>query len=123
MDYLFVFAAYSLCCMLHILITIKKLRVQFPQFGFKEIWNTFFTQNWDTLIGSAVVLLIYELAIYIAVYNGVVLPYWFDMIGMYAIAAVLGYQGQRIFYKWLDTAVEALEKKADMIKDKADSIK
>jgi len=123
MDYIFVFAAYSLFCFLHILITIKNLRTAFPQFGFKEVWNVFFKQNWDTLIGSAVVLCILELALFISVYNELKFPVWFDMWGMYVAAGIAGYQGQRIMYKWLDTAVDALEKKADQLKEKADAIK
>ncbi len=123
MDYIFITALFVLCAMLHIGRTISKLKKDFPMFNFRQVIGTFFSQNWDTLIGSATVLGIYELVIFILLYNGIVFPYWFDMFGMYALAGVLGYQGQRLFYKWLDTAVDALEKKADQLKDKVDNIK
>lgn len=123
MDYVFVFALFTISVMLHIMLKIRNLRTDFPTLSSGEIWKTFFKQNWDTLIGSGLVLLLYELILYIISYNDIVYPWWFDMVGMYVLAIILGWQGQRLFYKYLDTATAALEKKADQLKEKADNIK
>lgn len=122
MDYIFVFTLFILSVMLHIMLKISSLRKDFPTLSFKEVWNTFFQQNWDTLIASGVVLILYEVVLFIVAYNQVPYPWWFDNIGMYVLAAILGWQGQRLFYKYMDSATAALEKKADQLKDKADGI-
>lgn len=101
----------------HIMQKIRILRTKFPEFVFKRIWGTFFTEEWDTLFVSFICWLVLELAIYIVLYNKVHIATWFAMWGIYVLALVWGYCGQRIAYKYLGTAEEVLEKKADDLKN------
>ena len=116
MDYLFCFIIWFFGVAFHIMLKIQGLRAQFPNLAFKMIWTTFFNQEWDSLIVSGLIISVYELALFICSYNGVVYPSWFDMWGMYVLAIVLGYGGQSIAYKYLNTAVDELEKRADQIR-------
>jgi hypothetical protein len=119
MDYLLTTVLLVIGVLFHIMQKIKALRAAFPKIRFKEIWGTFFSEEWDSLIVSLLVLFCYELALFICNYNEVKLPYWLDYWGMYALALVLGYAGQRLAYKYLGTAEEVLEKNADQLINKS----
>ena len=98
----------------HVMVKINGLRTKFPTLTFKTVWNTFFKEEWNTLIGSGLVLGVAELAIFIINYQAINIPDWLQW-GIYPISLLLGYQGQRIIYKFLNTASEALEKKAEIV--------
>lgn len=102
----------------HILQKVRALRIQFPLFGASKIWATFFSEEWDTLLASALGYATFEIAVYITLWNKVVLPVWFSNIGVYVLAAVWGYAGQRLAYKYLGTAESVLSERADTIKKK-----
>lgn len=117
MTYFFCFLIWLCGSALHVLQVVKKLRTQFPEFNAGLIWKTFFAQEWDSLMCSGVLLLLYEVGLYITVWNHIHVAAWFVQWGQFAAALLGGYAGQRIAYKYLNTAVEELEKKADMIRN------
>lgn len=98
----------------HIMIKIMGYKKQFTTLSFGAIWKTFFKEEWDSLIVSGLVLCVTELAIFIINYQGINIPDWLQW-GIYPISLVMGYQGQRIAYKFLNTASDALEKKAEIV--------
>ena len=116
MDYLLTIVLFILGVCFHVMQKIMILKASFPQLKFRDIWNTFFKQEWDSLVVSGLVLCVAEIALFIAVNNKVTLPNWLDEWGMYLIPLVLGYSGQRIAYKYLQTAEAVLEKKVENLK-------
>lgn len=100
----------------HVTSIIEKLRKKFPEFGLKEIVDTYFKEEWNTLIRSFLVLSTYELALFIIHMAQAKMPPWWDKyLVPYVLAIVLGYCGQRIIYKYLSTAEGVLERKAENI--------
>lgn len=118
MDYILIFFSALLGTGFHVMQKINQQRIEFPQFKPTEIWTNFLKEEWDSLIVSALILIAQELAVFIIQYNGVKLPVWVDNWGMYIISCVISYGGQRLAYKYLNTSVDALEKKADTINNK-----
>src|SRR6187402_1148876 len=100
--------------MFHVMVKIMGYKKQFPTLGFVTIWKTFFKEEWDSLIVSGLVISVVELAIFIINYQQIDIPAWLQW-GIFPIALLMGYQGQRIAYKFLNTASDALEKKAETI--------
>lgn len=101
----------------HVMQIVMGLRKKFPQFGFREIFGSFFNQEWDSLIRSLLVLCTYELGLFIIGMTGIHMPVWWEKyLVVYVLALVLGYAGQRIAYKYLGTAADVLEKKSELIK-------
>ncbi len=101
----------------HIMQVIKRLRKKYPAMPPADIWAMFKNEEWDSLIVSFLGWVVYELGLFIAIYNGHKLPTWFDVWGMYVIAIAWGYCGQRLAYKYLGTAEQKLEKLNDQIKN------
>jgi hypothetical protein len=101
----------------HVMQKIKSLRVKFPAFPFKQIWGTFFNEEWDSLIVSGLVLCVQQIALFIVEYNDVKMAAWLDAWGIFALAFVLGYCGQRVAYKYLGTAEAVLEKQVDKLNE------
>jgi len=100
--------------MFHVMVKIMGYKKQFPTLGFVTIWKTFFKEEWDSLIVSGLVMSVTELAVFIINYQQIDIPDWLQW-GIFPIALVMGYQGQRIAYKFLNTASDALEKKAEIV--------
>ena len=100
--------------MFHVMVKIMGYKRQFPNLGFVTIWTTFFKEEWDSLIVSGLVISVVELAIFIINYQQIDIPEWLQW-GIHPISLVMGYQGQRIAYKFLNTASDALEKKAEIV--------
>ena len=98
----------------HVMQIVKGLRKRYPDFGISEVFKTFFREEWDSLIMSGMGLFAFELWIFISRVTGIELPDWYFDWGVYAIAAVWGYAGQRLAYKYLGTAEEVLSKKAKL---------
>lgn len=99
----------------HIMQIVMKLRKKFPQFGFRMIFVTFFQQEWDSLIRSGLMWATLMMWIFISRTTHIHLPPWYDKWGVYVIALLAGYAGQRLAYRYLSTAEEVLERKADLI--------
>lgn len=99
----------------HVMQKIRILRDKFPQFNPNQVVKTFFGEEWDSLIISFLVWLVYEIWIYISMMHNLGLPMWYKLYAIYALALVLGYSGQRIAYKYLGTAERILEKRAEKL--------
>lgn len=103
----------------HIMQVVTKLRKRFPVFGFRQIFATFFNEEWDSLIRSALVSITYQLFLVIIHMAEVQMPFWWEKyLAVYGIALFLGYSGQRIFYKFLGTTEKILEQKVDQLNHK-----
>lgn len=101
----------------HVMQKIRALRTKFPSCNPNQVVKTFFAEEWDSLFVSLVVWLVYEIFIYISILNNYSLPMWYKLYGVYGLALVLGYSGQRLAYKYLGTAEKVLEKKAEQIEN------
>lgn len=100
----------------HIMQSVRRLRKRFPNLGMGDIFSTFFKEEWDSLFVSVLVLISYQMFIFIVRYNGIPMPAWWDKyLCAYWLALVLGYAGQRLAYKYLSTAEKVLEQKSDEI--------
>lgn len=85
-----------------------------PTKTIREIIAIFVSEDWDTLIVSALVLLLNLVAHFIiAAYT--TLPNTVEYYPLYSFGAalVLGYAGQRLIYKYLGSAEKFLDKKVD----------
>lgn len=98
----------------HAMVKVTGYKKKFPELTFRTIWKVFLKEEWDSLLVSALVLFVVQLTIYIINWQQILIPDWLNW-GIYPIALVLGYQGQRIAYKFLNTATEVLEKRAESI--------
>jgi len=96
-----------------------KLRKKFPQFGLKSIFATFFQQEWDSLIRSFLVWSTMMMWLFISRTTHLLLPAWYHKWGIYVLALLAGYAGQRLAYKYLSTAEEVLEKKVEILNNKS----
>lgn len=117
-DYILVSFAFGIGAGYQIMGVIKKLKIQFPTLPPKRVVSTFFYNEWDSLITSSLGYMAIMMALYIKQFNGFHGPKWFEYFGMYVTACILGYAGQRLAYKYLGTAEQALEKKADALAKK-----
>lgn len=101
----------------HIMQVIQRLRRKFPEKRFREIFDTYFTEEWDSLIRSGLVWATYELGLFIIEKSEAVMPAWWEKWFVpYAMAVVLGYAGQRLAYKYLGTAEKVLAEQPDKLK-------
>lgn len=116
MDHLFVLLLWIFGVLLHIMQKIAALRKEFPQFKPRAVVGTFFAEEWDSLIVSGILLGVYQLGLFICVWKHIAYPQWFVTWGMYVGAIVLGYGGQVIAYKALNTACQVLEQRAERLK-------
>lgn len=115
MDYILTIVLLIIGIAYHVMQTISKLRNKFPDLKPNTIWSTFFLQEWDSLIVSFLGVAVFEVALFVIKYNAIPLPSWLDNWGIYAFAAVWGYAGQRLAYKFLNTGEVVLEKKSDQL--------
>ena len=103
----------------HMMQKVSVLRQKYAELNFKVIWGTFFKEEWDSLIVSGLVMGVTILALHIVLTkDNIHVPSWVTDWGVYLIALVLGYSGQRIAYKYLTTAEHALDKKIQEVTDK-----
>ena len=116
-DY-FITTAFNLIGIIYmVMVSIKKLRVKYPELQPRTIWGTFMKEEWDSMILSFVGLVAFELVLFTVRYNETVLPKWVEDFGLYALAAVWGYASQRLAYSVLNTSVAILQKKVDRLKE------
>ena len=96
----------------HVMQKISSLKKEFDgKFSIKEVFVTFFEEEWDSLIVSVLVYAVMAIALYLIKHNDIVLPAWIDSWGIYSFSLVLGYSGQRIAYQYLATAETELNKR------------
>jgi len=48
----------------HTMSVVSKQRKKFPELEFKSIWSNFFSQEWDSLMISALGVLLFETVLY-----------------------------------------------------------
>jgi hypothetical protein len=119
-DYILTNALFISGVFLFILSVISKLKIKFPAYDKKEIVKTFYSEEWDSLLVSGVVLLIWNISLALIDVNKIILPLWYEKWGEFAFALVLGYCGQRLAYSVLSTAEGVLQKKVDQLQNTVD---
>lgn len=113
MDYVLVLMLSIIGVLYDVMGKIRGLRRKFPQFHKGEIINTFFSEEWDSLIISGLVVATLETGLFIVRYNELNLSTWLEEWGIYFIALAVSYSGQRLAYKALGTAEKVLSDKVD----------
>lgn len=117
MDYFFTTSLNLIGIMYMVMLSIKKLRAKYPQLHPKTIFNTFFSEEWDSMITSLLGLVLFELVLFIIRHNEATLPEYMEMWGIYVLAAVWGYASQRLAYSIFNTSEAVLQKKIDKLND------
>lgn len=122
MDYVFIFLLQFIGCALHVIPKVKAIDARCNNDSPSEVWRIFFNEDWITLFGSLVILLldivlhaavdVYDLPIGKMTWTipgtEIVVTY----IGASLLMALfLGYAGQRVIYSILGKAeAKAIEK-------------
>jgi len=105
----------ALCLLLGIgysvMESVSKLHKKYPQYGMKSVIWTFISEEWNNLLISVLVFFTYMLFIFISQNNGYVFQPWFAQWGVFLLAFVLGYAGQRIAYSALKSTEGAIRQK------------
>lgn len=104
---IFVFQAIGIAC--GVLNEIRRIRKIDPNMRPIDVWRKVKHEDWDTLLGSAIVLLLCEFIHLVMDLKGVEPPgimgaWWFNI----AFSLVMGWGGQDILFKWLGTAKKAV---------------
>ena len=115
MDYVLISVVFILGVAYHIMQKVMQFKKAFPNFKPNAIWQTFFNEEWDSLLVSCVVLVTLNVFLYIKAYNGWIFPEWLEGWAMYLFSLIMGYAGQRLAYRYLGTAEKALEKRVDSL--------
>jgi hypothetical protein len=112
MEYLLILLLQLIGIGFHVMQKVSTLGNLFPDKPRNAIFGIFMQEDWDTLMISALILALNEIAHYILhVYAITISSYqYFDLIS-FGVALVLGYAGQNLVYKWLGSARDFLDKK------------
>jgi len=117
MEYLLIINLQLLGVCFHVMQKVIKLGNDFPLKTWKEIFKAFFSEDWDTLIVSFLVLWLNIVAHFIideyAPEFRASINYY--ILWAYGISCVLGYGGQRIVYKYLGSAEKLLDRQSDKL--------
>lgn len=110
-DYILIFATYFIGASYRTLKGIANLRKKFPDFTMKKITNTYFGEEWNTMIATGIGLIAVELTFFILQYKHVVLSgvygsWWF----MYVASAFFGWGGDKLAYKYFGSTEETLNR-------------
>lgn len=114
MEYILIFILECSGISLSVVQKITILDKKYTDFNKKQIFAVFMDEDWTTLIGSVIVLFL-NLVAHFIVENYTTLEKSIENYDLYSfgLALVLGYAGQRLIYKWLGTAADALDKKVE----------
>lgn len=101
---------------LHVTQEIDKLRIKYPDKRPREIMRVFFEEEWNVLIRSALIMILYIVALVLVRNDSresvrAIGHHW----GIWPLALILGYAGQRILYAWLGTSVERLARESERL--------
>ncbi len=112
MEYILIFILQAIGIALSVTQKVTVLDKKYPDLSKKQIFSVFLDEDWTTLLGSSIVLALNLVAHYI-VENYTDFIENIDHYDLYSfgIALILGYAGQRLIYKWLGSAEQALDKK------------
>lgn len=95
-----------------VLNEIRKIRKFAPKMTPTEVWATVKHEDWDTLLGSSIILVL-DIAVHVVMFIkdvkpvGIMAKWWFDM----AASLVLGWGGQDILFRFLGTAKQTVLEK------------
>lgn len=112
MEYIILFMASVFGVAFHVAFKLIDLGNKFPSITRKEIGITFLKEEWDSLCLSGVIAL-FMLFIHYVIHNyaqDIVQFKWFELTYI-GVSIIMGYQGQRLLYKWLGSAADFLDKK------------
>lgn len=125
MEYIFILILQTLGIGFNVAQKIRELDGKFPEKSIAEIRNLYLDNEWASLGTSALVLIVHlvthaivdiyfaefrEFNIPIPFIEGHYIPY---LAASFALAFILGYCGQAVFYKWLGKSKDYLTKKAE----------
>lgn len=101
---------------------VAALKKTHPESTGKQVMNTYWNEDWNTLAMSFIVLCT-DLAVHYVIEKlGIDWSKSFDLLGItttwasvylifsVGIAIILGYKGQDLIYKWLGSAADRLDK-------------
>lgn len=94
---------------------VGKLHDKFPSYGLWATFTLFLQKEWDMLIKSAIILLLYLLVIAICYYTHTYPSdslFW-NIIILYGSAILTGFAGARLVYKGLDKMERVVGQKID----------
>ncbi len=97
---------------------VNKVRVKYPDAGFKMVWGTYFKEEWNTLMVTALGLILVLLFWFFAHYRNIPLPAWINDWGYFALQLLCGYALHRLIFISLGTFESVVAKKIQGIKDK-----
>ena len=96
----------------HVMQKVVTLGDKFPEKTVRQIFLTFWQEDWDTLMISGLILLL-DVVAHFVIFDFLHIPLppeWYWQIGPFVIALVMGYAGQRLIYKWFGSAEQFLDK-------------
>lgn len=101
-------ALYILGVCYQVMQEIGKQRKKYPAYRPGQLFGTYWQEEWNTLIVSALGLVTLQLFGLIAHIKNIPLPVWLHDWGVYALTPVAGYGWHRIVYSWLGTTEKRL---------------
>lgn len=111
-EYILILALYGLGAYFSALEKVSFIRKRNPGFTFKEVGNTYFQEEWNTIMVSLGGLAVIEIFWFIIHKENMTIPSWVHNYGgAYGIALVLGYCFQRVIYKFLGSTESAIQNK------------
>jgi len=111
MEYVLILFFQSLGIGFHVMQKVVTLGDKFPEKTVRQIFLTFWQEDWDTLTISGLIVLL-DAGVHYVVFDFLHIPLnpeWYWQVGPFAIALVLGYAGQRLIYKWFGSAEKFLD--------------
>lgn len=113
MEYILIIILQLIGCGLHVAQKVSELDKKFADDTLQDVFNEFLKSDRVTLIISALVLVLNLVSHYIVnVYTNYGTLENYDLYSFIA-AFILGYAGQRLVYKYLGKAEEALTRKVE----------
>lgn len=114
MEYLLIIALQFIGIGLHVAQKVMELDKKFEDDSFGDVLNAFWKQDKFTLLVSLLVLALNLLTHFIlAAYSDIPASLDNYLLYSFGISLVLGYAGQRLIYKGLGKAEEALTKRVE----------
>ena len=114
MEYLIVFALQVIGIGLHVMQKVAAFDRQYPEKKMREIFITFWEEDWNTVFISALVMCL-NLVVHFIIARYAPALTLVNYYHLYAFggAFVMGYAGQRLIYNYLGTAEKFLDKKVN----------
>lgn len=104
LDYLIMMIGGAIGVALHVMGKIGAIRKRIPEAEPRKVFTTFFIEDWDSLIVSALSILILVGLMYFGLAALLHIPEDWEDLAYFAGFILIGYAGQRIVYTYLGTA-------------------